>query len=76
MEIYDVGKSIRYPDSLKYGLIFVDSKTGHKVLMDNHHPKGHHVHLGEQEFPYHYVDENKLVVDFKAFVLANMGVNI
>lgn len=71
-----MGKSKRYPEGVKYGLILTDSKTGKKVLMDNHHPKGPHIHLGDRELPYDYVDEEKLIKDFKELVLANMEVKI
>lgn len=76
MEIYRVTKSAKYPDGVKYGLILTDPKTGKHLLMDNHHPKGPHIHLNGQEIIYQYVDENKLVKDFKEMVLANMEVKI
>ncbi len=76
MEIYKVGKSARYKDGVKYGLILADLHSEKRVLMDNHHPKGPHVHVNEQELSYLYVDEDKLIKDFKELVLANMGVKI
>lgn len=76
MEIYQVGKSARYPEGLKYGLIFTDPNTGKQVLMDNHHPKGPHIHLNDQELPYDFIDEVKLIKDFKELVLINMEVKI
>ncbi|MFH1654906.1 MAG: DUF6516 family protein [Pseudomonadota bacterium] len=76
MEIYQVGKSERYPQGIKYGLILTDPKTGKRVLMDNHHPKGPHIHLNDQELPYDYVNEEKLIKDFKELVLINMEVKI
>jgi hypothetical protein len=76
MEIFKVAKSTKYPDGVKYGLIFTDTRTGKYVLMDNHHPKGPHMHLGDHEMPYEYLDENKLVNDFKELVLTNMEVKI
>lgn len=76
MEIYQVTKSVRYPYGVKYGLILVDSKTGAQVLMDNHHPKGPHVHLNDQEMPYKYVDEEKLIDDFRKMILTHMEVKI
>lgn len=41
--------------------------------MDNHYPKGHHVHLNDVELPYEYQGDEKLLEDFKAFVLNHMG---
>lgn len=76
MEIFKVARSEKYPDGVKYGLIFTDPKSGKQVLMDNHHPKGPHIHLSDAELPYDYVDEERLVQDFKELVLANMEVKI
>ncbi|MBI1909643.1 MAG: hypothetical protein HYS22_05690 [Deltaproteobacteria bacterium] len=76
MEIHSVGRSVKYPDGVKYGLILTDLRSGKRVLMDNHHPKGPHIHLNGQEIPYQYSDEEKLIQDFKALVLENMGVKI
>ena len=74
MRIYEVGRSSRYPDGVKYGLLFLDLKAMRRILMDNHHPKGHHVHIDELELPYEYRSDEKLVEDFKRFVLDHMGV--
>lgn len=76
MQINKVAKSVRYPDGVKYGLILVDSKTGKQVLMDNHHPKGPHIHVNGREIPYKYIDEDKLIRDFREMVLTNMEVKI
>ncbi len=74
--IYAVPLDNRYPDGVKYSLIFLDTQTGNRVLMDNHQPKGPHVHLGEEEIPYEYVDDEKLLTDFKHFVLQHLGVKL
>ncbi|MDP2600796.1 MAG: DUF6516 family protein [Deltaproteobacteria bacterium] len=76
MEIHKVGKSAKYPDGVKYGLVLVDLQSGKRVLMDNHHPKGPHIHLSDQEIPYEYVDEEKLIKDFKNLVLTHMEIKI
>lgn len=76
MEIYKLSKSARYPEGIKYGLVLMDLRTGNKVLMDNHHPKGHHIHLNDKEIPYRYLDENKLVEDFKNLILTHMEVKL
>ena len=76
MAIHDVGKSLQYPEGVKYSLILVDLKTKERVLMDNHHPKGPHFHINEQELPYKYVNDDRLIDDFKRLVLDHMGVKL
>lgn len=76
MEIHKVGQSAKYRDGVRYGLILTDLKSDKRVLMDNHHPKGPHVHLNGEEIPYKYVDEERLIKDFRALVLQNMGLKI
>ena len=76
LSIYEVGKSSKYPDGIKYGLICKDLKTGSYVLLDNHHPKGPHVHINDREFSYGYVDDEKLIEDFQMFVLQELGVKL
>ena len=71
-----MGKNEKYPDALKYNLIFLDLKTDKKILFDNHPPKGHHYHIGEKEFDYEFKDEEKLISDFKTLVLNRFGVII
>ncbi len=76
MSIHHVGKSPRYPEGLKYGLILVDTKTGKRFLMDNHHPKGPHIHVDDEELSYKFIDENRLIKDFKSLALTYMGVKL
>jgi hypothetical protein len=66
----------RYPDGVKYSLVFIDTKTGRKVLLDNHQPKGHHLHLDDNEFTYNYVNDKLLIGDFKSLVFQHFGVSI
>ncbi|MCB0340999.1 MAG: hypothetical protein H6626_14180 [Pseudobdellovibrionaceae bacterium] len=66
----------RFPEGYKYSLILVEARTGKKVLMDNHHPKGHHVHLDGLEFGYVFISLEILVKDFKSFCLKHLGVSI
>ncbi len=66
----------RYPDGVKYSLIFIEVKSGRKVLMDNHHPKKPHVHLDEKEMDYEYMGEEKLFSDFEKYVLQHFGVRL
>jgi hypothetical protein len=76
LSIHEVGKSKNYPDGIKYGLICKDLKTDSYVLMDNHHPKGPHVHVNDREFLYEYVNDDLLIEDFKKFVLNELGVKL
>ena len=76
MRIYRLEGTERYPEGVKYGLILFDVLTRGFVLMDNHYPKGHHVHVNDREMAYHYVDQIKLLADFRRLVLKNMGVRI
>lgn len=66
----------RYKDGVKYSLIFLELKTGRRVLLDNHHPKGHHIHLDDKEFAYEYRSDKQLVADFKTNVYQHFGVTI
>lgn len=76
LSIHEVATSDKYPDGVKYGLICKDLKSGQSVLFDNHHPKGPHFHINEQEFEYLYVSDDRLIADFKATVWIEMGVRI
>ena len=78
MSVWEIPKKdlVRFPEGYKYKLILIELKTGKKVLMDNHHPKGHHVHLNDIEFDYVFVDLETLVKDFKSFCLKHMGVSV
>jgi hypothetical protein len=76
LSIHEVGKSLKYPDGIKYGLICKDLKTGDSVLMDNHHPKGPHVHINDREISYDYVNDEKLISDFEKLVLRELGVKL
>lgn len=76
MTIHQLDKSKRYPLGMKFGLVFVDLKTGAKIVMDNHHPKGPHIHINDRESPYELENEEKLIRDFKSLVLEHMGVKL
>ncbi|MCT4641505.1 MAG: hypothetical protein N4A33_04350 [Bacteriovoracaceae bacterium] len=66
----------RYEHRVKYSLLMINPKTQKKVLMDNHHPKGPHFHLNEDEFDYEYRNDDKLIEDFKKLVLQHFGVKL
>lgn len=76
LSIHEVEKSPKYPDGIKYGLICKDLGTGDYVLLDNHHPKGPHIHVNNQQFGYEYVGDDKLIEDFQALVFKELGVTL
>jgi hypothetical protein len=76
MKIFAVAKSKKYPLGVRYSLILIDLKTTAKVLMDNHFPKGPHLHINDSELTYQFIDENKLILDFKSLVLEHLGVKL
>lgn len=54
-----------YPEGVRYRFAFV--KAGQRaphVLYDNHHPKGHHKHIGGTEIVYEFSSIEKLFMDF------------
>ena len=44
--------------------------------MDNHHPKGPHIHLDDEELEYKFKNLDKLVEDFRKLIREHMGVTI
>ncbi len=76
LAINQVDDSIRYPDGIKYSLVCVHTKTGRRVLFDNHHPKGPHLHLDAFEVDYLFVDVPTLMADFKRMVSEHLGVKL
>jgi hypothetical protein len=76
ISVHEVEDSKRYPDKLKWGLICIDNRSGKKVLMDNHHPKGPHIHIDDIEMPYAFVDLDQLVKDFRKLITEHMGVQL
>lgn len=76
ISVHQVPKSVRYEDGLKWGLVCVDQVAGKRVLMDNHHPKGPHIHIDDDELPYDFVDLDQLVIDFRRLIVEHMGVHI
>ena len=66
----------RYPHYVKYSLIFINFKTGEKVLMDNHYPKTPHIHINNTEINYLFRGVPLLIKDFKQKVLDHFGEKI
>lgn len=63
LKVWRVPKSSHYPDGTKYSLYLV---VGGEVLVgiDNHKPKGPHLHLGDREVPYAYRGVDMLLSNF------------
>ena len=76
ISVHQIDRSERYRDGLKWGLICVDQTSGRRVLMDNHHPKGPHIHINDDELPYEFESLDELVADFRKLINEHMGVNI
>ncbi|NOT80438.1 MAG: hypothetical protein HOP07_15710 [Bacteriovoracaceae bacterium] len=74
--VHEIENSKQYPDKLKWGFICVDRVSGKKILMDNHHPKGPHIHIDDLEMPYEFFDLDQLIDDFRSLVTEHMGVQI
>lgn len=63
LKVWSVPVSKDYPQGRKFSLfLVVDGAI--VVGMDNHKPKGPHLHLGERELKYLYRGEAKLIEDF------------
>ena len=64
--IWKLPQSERFPEGIKYRLALIEL-TEEKVLLlyDNHWPKGHHIHIQEQEAPYLFTSVSKLLRDFE-----------
>lgn len=76
VEVVSVKDFRRYPDGVKYGLLCLDQETGRRVLLDNHYPKGHHLHISGVESVYLFQGVDQLVEDFKAVVFLEMGIRL
>ena len=56
-------RSEQYPVGRKFSLFLV-AQGEVLVGIDNHKPKGPHVHLGNEERPFPYTDDDHLLKDF------------
>ncbi len=64
--IWKVPASSRYREGIRYRLAFIRRGEAHRQYFeDNHHPKGHHRHVGQIEEPYEFEDVHRLVEDFQ-----------
>lgn len=65
LKVWRVPVNKHFPEGIKYSLYLVDKATGVVLLgYDNHRPKGHHVHVGDDERAYGFIDVDSLVEEF------------
>ena len=65
IKIIRVKKDRHNPEGVKYSLVAINKKTKKRELgFDNSERKGHHIHKGEREIKYNFIDEWKLIEDF------------
>lgn len=63
--LWQVERSTRHPEGVRYRLAFIRSGEQIPILLyDNHHPKGHHRHIGGYEEPYVFTTVRQLIADF------------
>lgn len=74
MVIWRVAPNPQQPDGVRYRLaLILAGDRAPTILYDNHHPKGHHRHIGGTEHPYEFVDVARLIADFMADVERLIG---
>jgi hypothetical protein len=63
LKVWEVPRSEKYTAGRKFSLFLV---VQGEVLVgvDNHRPKGPHLHLGKKERPFRYTDDDQLLKDF------------
>ena len=65
LKVWEVGVSSHYPDGIKYSLFLVQPESGTVLFgMDNHKPKGPHLHVNGREEPYSFTTAEDLIEDF------------
>ena len=72
--VWRVDPNSRQPDGFRYRFAFVPHGSKEPaILYDNHHPKGHHRHVGGREVAYRFSTIAQLQADFRAEVAAWRG---
>lgn len=74
--VHQVPRSDKYEDGLKWRLICADRTSEKRLLMDNHHPKGPHIHFDREEVSYDFTGLDQLISDFRRLVTEHMGVQL
>lgn len=68
---WKVPASILQPEGVRYRFAFIrHGERSPAVLYDNHHPKGHHKHVGGFEYPVDFKGLELLLDDFEKDVAA------
>ncbi len=75
-KLYEVEVTEKYPLGVKYRIICIDPKSKKRILLDNHHPKGPHMHINDEELEHEYKNEDQLLNDFEQLVFIHMGVKL
>lgn len=76
ISVYQVPQTDKYKDGLKWSLICADRVGNKRLLMDNHHPKGPHIHFDRDEVTYDFKGLDQLIGDFRRLVTEHMGVQL
>ncbi len=64
--IWEVPRSTQNPEGIRYRLAYIPKgREKPSVLYDNHHPKGHHKHIGDRQIPYDFQGIERLLIDFR-----------
>jgi hypothetical protein len=63
LKVWEVPRSEEYPAGRKFSL-FLIARGEVLVGVDNHKPKGPHLHLGGEERAFHYTNDDQLLQDF------------
>ena len=67
--LWRVERSARHPQGVRYRLAFIRSgEEAPALLYDNHHPKGHHRHVGAREESSSFTTVQQLIADFSSEV--------
>ncbi len=72
--LWKVERNARHPEGVRYRLTFI--RAGEEtpaILYGNHHPNGHHRHVGEHEEPYDFVSARQLIAEFLSEASALAG---
>lgn len=65
LKVWSVSRSDHYPDGVKYSLFLVSKESGRIIVgVDNHKPKGPHLHYEGREYRYDFRGVENLIEDF------------
>lgn len=65
LKVFEVPVCVYYPEGLKFSLFLVFKNSGNLIVgIDNHRPKGPHLHIGSKESIYIFRNLDELLDDF------------